>query len=144
MITVHMLLSGKTEVASPEKLSAHNQSRFRVQQYDRILAPDSIFYSELHGYVVNRRCQIITFDFLTTTYLKLISVFMYFVLQTSVYIGLRAVRERLARRRRIFFGVFPSNGTGKRSRLCTAGWERDGKAGRQKVDGVRWELIISR
>ena len=27
-----------------------------------------------------------------------------------------------------FFSVFPSNGTGKRSRLCTAGWERDGKA----------------
>ena len=104
MITVHMLLSGKTEVASPEKLSAHNQSRFRVQQYDRILAPDSIFYSELHRFVVNRRCQIITFDFLTTTYLKLISVFIYFVLQTSVYIGLRAVRERLARRRRIFLG----------------------------------------
>ena len=49
---IHMLLSGKTEVASPEKLSAHNQSRFRVQQYDRILAPDSIFYSELHRYVV--------------------------------------------------------------------------------------------
>ena len=44
--------------------------------------------------------------------------------------GLRAVWERLARRRRNFFGVFPSNGTGKRSRLCTAGWERDGKAGR--------------
>ena len=50
---IHMLLSGKTEVASPEKLSAHNQSRFRVQQYDRILAPDSIFYSELHQYVVS-------------------------------------------------------------------------------------------
>ena len=49
---IHMLLSGKTEVASPEKLSAHNQSRFRVQQYDRILAPDSVFYSELHRYVV--------------------------------------------------------------------------------------------
>ena len=49
---IHMLLSGKTEVASPEKLSAHNQFRFRVQQYDRILAPDSIFYSELHRYVV--------------------------------------------------------------------------------------------
>ena len=29
--------------------------------------------------------------------------------------------------------VFSSNGTGKRSRLCTAGWERDGKAGRQKT-----------
>ena len=28
------------------------------------------------------------------------------------------------------FRVFPSNGTGKRSRFCTAGWERDGKAGR--------------
>ena len=50
---IHMLLSGKTEVASPEKLSAHNQSRFRVQQYDRILAPGSIFYSEVHPYVVN-------------------------------------------------------------------------------------------
>ena len=49
---IHMLLSGKTEVASPEKLSAHNQSRFRVQQYDRILAPDSIFYTELHRYLV--------------------------------------------------------------------------------------------
>ena len=55
-----------------------------------------------------------------------------------------AVRERSARRRRIFFGVFPSNGTEKRSRLCTAGWERDGKAGRQKVDEMGWELIISR
>ena len=42
------------------------------------------------------------------------------------------------------FRVFPSNGTGKPSRLCTAGWERDGKAGRQKVDGMGWELIISR
>ena len=49
---IHKLLSGKTEIASPGKLSAHNQSRFRVQQYDRILAPDSIFYSELHRYVV--------------------------------------------------------------------------------------------
>ena len=49
---IHMPLSGKTEVASPEKLSVHNQSRFRVQQYDRILAPDSIFDSELHQYVV--------------------------------------------------------------------------------------------
>ena len=66
--------------------------------------------------------------------------------------GLRAVtklprgvvRERLARRRRKLFRVFPSNGTGKRSRLCTAGWERDGKAGRQKVDGMGWELTISR
>ena len=55
-----------------------------------------------------------------------------------------AVRERLARRRLICFWVFPSNGTGKRSRLCTAGWERDGKARRQKVDGMGWELIISR
>ena len=53
-------------------------------------------------------------------------------------------RERLARRRRKIFRVFPSNGTGKPSRLCTAGWERDGKAGRQKVDGMGWELIISR
>ena len=42
------------------------------------------------------------------------------------------------------FRVFPSNGTGKRSRFCTAGWERDGKAGRQKVDGMGWELTISR
>ena len=50
-----------------------------------------------------------------------------------------AVRERLARRRLIFFGVFPSNGTGKRSRLYTAGWERDGKAVRQKVDGMGWD-----
>ena len=33
---------------------------------------------------------------------------------------------------------------GKRFRLYTAGWERDGKAGRQKVDGMGWELIISR
>ena len=55
-----------------------------------------------------------------------------------------AVRERLARRRQKCFGVFSSNGTGKRSRLCTTGWERDGKAGRQKVDGMGWELIISR
>ena len=55
-----------------------------------------------------------------------------------------AVRERLARRRREKFRVLPSNGTGKRSRLCTAGWERDGKAGRQKVDGMGWELTISR
>ena len=53
---IHMLLSGKTEVASPEKLSAHNQSRFRVQQYDRILATDFIFYSELHRYVVCTDC----------------------------------------------------------------------------------------
>ena len=59
--------------------------------------------------------------------------------------GNEAVRERFARRRRIFFGVFPSNGTEKRSRLlCTAGWERDGKVGRQKVDGMGWELIMSR
>ena len=49
---IHVLLLRKTEVASPEKLSAHNQSRFRLQQYDSILAPDSIFYSELHRYVV--------------------------------------------------------------------------------------------
>ena len=34
--------------------------------------------------------------------------------------------------------------TGKRSRLCTTGWERDGKVGRQKVDGMGWELIFSR
>ena len=46
-----MLLSGKTEVASPEKLSGRNQSRFRILEYDRIPAPDSIFYSELHRYV---------------------------------------------------------------------------------------------
>ena len=46
--------------------------------------------------------------------------------------------------RRKIFRVFPSNGTGKRSRLCTVGWERDGKAGRQKVDGMGWELTISR
>ena len=58
--------------------------------------------------------------------------------------GLRAVWERLDRRRRNSFWVFPSNGTGKRSRLCTAGWERDGKAGRQKVDGMGWKLIIFR
>ena len=70
----------------------------------------------------------------------------------GIFAGLRAVtkvprgavRKRLAHRRRNFFGVFPSNGTGKRSRLGTAGWERDGKAGRQKVDGMGWELIISR
>ena len=49
---IQMLLSGKTGVASPEKLSGHNQSRFRTLQYDRIPAPDSIFYSELHRYVV--------------------------------------------------------------------------------------------
>ena len=54
---IHMLLSGKTEVASPEKLSAQNQSRFRVQQYDRILAPDSIFYSDLHPCVVS--CKVL-------------------------------------------------------------------------------------
>ena len=47
-----MLLSGKTEVASPEKCSGHNQSRFRAQEYDRIPPPNSIFYSELHRYVV--------------------------------------------------------------------------------------------
>ena len=47
-----MLLSGKTEVASLEKLSGHNQSRFRTLEYDRIPAPDSIFYSEPHRYVV--------------------------------------------------------------------------------------------
>ena len=52
-----------------------------------------------------------------------------------------AVRERLARKN---VRVFPSNGTGKRSRLCTAGWERDGKAGRQTADGMGWELTISR
>ena len=46
-----MLLSGKTEVvASPEKLSGHNQPRFRTLEYDRIPAPNSIFYSELHRY----------------------------------------------------------------------------------------------
>ena len=49
---IQMLLSGKTEVASPEKLSGHNQSRFRTQEYDRIPAPNSIFYSKLHRYVV--------------------------------------------------------------------------------------------
>ena len=54
----HMLLSGKTEVTSPEKLSAYNQTRFRVQQYDRILAPDSIFYSELHRCVVMHACTV--------------------------------------------------------------------------------------
>ena len=54
---IQMLLSGKTEVASPEKLSAHNQSRFRVQQYDRILTPDSIFDSELHRYVASIAMQ---------------------------------------------------------------------------------------
>ena len=32
---IQMLLSGKTEVASPEELSGHNQSRFRILQYDR-------------------------------------------------------------------------------------------------------------
>ena len=47
-----MILSGKTEVASPERLSGHNQSRFRTLEYDRTSAPDSIFYSELHRYVV--------------------------------------------------------------------------------------------
>ena len=47
-----MILSGKTEVASPERLSGHNQSRFRTLEYDRVSAPDSIFYSELHRYVV--------------------------------------------------------------------------------------------
>ena len=36
----------------PEKLSRHNQSRFRTVEYDRIPAPDSMFYSELHRYVV--------------------------------------------------------------------------------------------
>ena len=49
---IQMLLSGKTEVASSEKLSGHNQSRFRILEYDRIPAPGSIFYSELHGCVV--------------------------------------------------------------------------------------------
>ena len=52
---IQMLLSEKTEIASPEKLSGHNQSRFRILEYDRIPAPDSIFYSELHRYVVTRR-----------------------------------------------------------------------------------------
>ena len=51
-----MLLSGKTEIASPEKLSGHNQSRFRILEYDRIPAPDSIFYSELHRCVVQCVC----------------------------------------------------------------------------------------
>ena len=36
--------------------------------------------------------------------------------------GLRAVAKKIR--------VFPSNGTGKRSRLCTVGWKRDEKAGR--------------
>ena len=49
---IQMLLSGKTEVASPEKLSGHNRPRFRTLEYDRIPAPDSIYYSELHRYVV--------------------------------------------------------------------------------------------
>ena len=51
---IQMLLSGKTEVASPKKLSGHNQSRFRILQYNRIPAPDSIliFYSKLHRYIV--------------------------------------------------------------------------------------------
>ena len=49
---IQMLLSGKTEVASPEKLSGHNQHIFRILEYNRIPAPDSIFYSELHRYVV--------------------------------------------------------------------------------------------
>ena len=48
---IQMLLTGKTEIASPEKLSGHNQSRFGIIEYDRIPAPDSIFYSELHRYV---------------------------------------------------------------------------------------------
>ena len=47
-----------------------------------------------------------------------------------------AVRERLARRRRISLGL-PEQRHGAR-------WERDGKAGRQKVVGMGWELIISR
>ena len=51
---IQMLLPGKTEVASPEKLSGHNQYRFRTLEYDRIPAPNSIFYSELHRYVVMR------------------------------------------------------------------------------------------
>ena len=49
---IQMLLSGKPEVASPERLSGHNQSCFRTLEYDRTPAPDSIFYSELHRYVV--------------------------------------------------------------------------------------------
>ena len=52
---IQMLLSGKTEVASPERLSGHNQSRFRTLEYDRTPAPSSIFYSELHRYVVISR-----------------------------------------------------------------------------------------
>ena len=31
---IQMLLSGKTEVASPEKLSGHNQSRVEILEYD--------------------------------------------------------------------------------------------------------------
>ena len=38
---IQMLLSGKTEVASPEKLSGHNHPRFLILGYDRIPAPDS-------------------------------------------------------------------------------------------------------
>ena len=57
-----------------------------------------------------------------------------------------AVRERLARRRLKKIRVFPSNGTGKLSRLCTAGWERDGKAGRRLTgwDGNGREIKRSR
>ena len=74
----------------------------------------------------------------------LLLLFSYYSSSDSFFPGLRAVRERLDRRRRKMCRVFPSNSTGKRSRLCTTGWERDGKAGRQKVDGMGWELIISR
>ena len=52
---IQMLLSGKTEVASsPEKVSGHYQSRFRTLEYDRIPAPNSMLYSELHRYVILR------------------------------------------------------------------------------------------
>ena len=41
------------------------------------------------------------------------------------------------------FWVFPRDGTGKGSRLLTAGWEWDGKVGSHLVDGTGSEYTIS-
>ena len=56
----------------------------------------------------------------------------------------RSVRDgnRLARCRRIFLGVFPSDGMGKGTRLLTAGREWDGKARSRLVDGTGPESTI--